>query len=212
MSDGHVGIFGASGHARVAADCAIASGLTVDAFYDDDEAIHGQTLPGSQGIQIMGGRELAVSSASDARLLIAIGGNQVRSDISDWFAEREVEFQTVVHPTAVIGSDVDIGAGTLIVAGAVINAGVSIGRHVIINTSATVDHDCEINDFVHISPGAHLAGNVKVGKGAHVAIGAIVIPGITIGAWSIVGAGAVVYRNVPAGVKVIGLPPRVLKK
>ena len=190
MSNGHVGIFGASGHARVAADCAIASGLIVAAFYDDDEAIHGQTRMGSPGIQIVGGREAAASSASDARLLIAIGENQVRSNISDWFTDRGVEFQTVVHPAAVIGSEVNIGAGTLIVAGVIVNTGASIGNHVIINTSASVDHDCQIGDFVHISPGAHLAGEVKAGEGAHIGMGGHCHPGshhrcvVSRGSWS----------------------------
>lgn len=83
MSTVQIGIVGASGHARVAADCALASGFTVTSFYDDDEVIHGQARLGSPGIPIVGGRELAVSAACDSKLLIAIGGNKVRSDISD---------------------------------------------------------------------------------------------------------------------------------
>ncbi len=212
MSNGHVGIFGASGHARVAADCAIASGLTVDAFYDDDDTVHGLTLLGSPGIAITGGRELAAGSGSERSLLIAIGDNRVRSEISEWFAERGIKFATVVHPAATVGMDVEIGTGTLIVAGAVVNTGASVGQHVIVNTSASIDHDCVVGDFAHISPGAHLAGNVKVGEGAHIGTGASVIPGITVGAWSVVGAGAVVMRDVPEGVTVVGMPPRVLRK
>ena len=212
MSSGHLRIFGAGGHARVAADCAIAAGLTVDAFYDDDESVYGRAIFGSSGLKVVGGRDLAASFASAASLLIAIGDNHVRREISNWFAERGAAFEIVVHPSAVTGSDVQMGAGTLVVAGAVVNTGASIGEHVIVNTSASIDHDCMISDFVHISPGAHLAGNVKVGEGAHIGIGASVIPGITVGAWSVVGAGAVVMRDVPSGVTVVGLPPRVLKK
>ena len=196
----------------MAADCAISSGLTVDAFYDDDATVHGKTLLGSSGVPIIGGRDLAISSASDVHLLIAIGGNRVRSDISRWFAERGLGFEAVIHTASVIGSDVEIGVGTLIVAGVVINAGASVGAHVIVNTSATIDHDCEIGDYVHISPGAHLAGDVNVGEGAHIATGASVVPGISIGAWSVVGAGAVVMRDVPEGVTVVASPPRVLKR
>ena len=212
MSRGRVGVFGSGGHARVVADCAIASGLTVEAFYDDDEAVHEQKLMGSPGISIVGGRELAAESGSDNGVLIAIGGNRVRSEIYSWFDERGVEFETVIHPSAVVGSNVEIGAGTVVVAGAVINTGTSIGRHVIVNTSASIDHDCTIRDFVHVSPGAHLAGNVTVGEGAHIATGASVIPGITIGAWSVVGAGAVVMRDVPEDVTLIATPPRVHKR
>lgn len=211
MSDGHIGVFGASGHARVLADCAIAAGLVVDAFYDDDAAVHGRELLGSIAIPVKGGRDMAVRSVSDGGMLIGIGENRIRSDISKWFAERGVGFARVIHPSAVVGLDVEIGDGTLVVAGAVINTGASIGEHVIVNTSAIIDHDCEIGDFVHISPGAHLAGNVKVGEGVHIGTGASIIPGATIGAWAVVGAGATVYRDVPEGVTVVGVPPRVLK-
>ena len=209
---GHIGIFGVGGHARVAADCAVAAGLTVDAFYDDDVAVHGETRFGTPGIPVRGGRDRAVRAGSDTGLLVAIGNNRVRSDIARWLAERGVEFETVIHPAAVVGSYVDIGKGSLLVAGAVVNTGARVGEHVIINTSASVDHDCQLADFVHISPGAHLAGEVKVGEGAHIGTGASVIPGITVGAWSVVGAGAVVMRDVPEGVTVVGMPPRVLKK
>lgn len=211
MSNGHIGIFGTGGHARVAADCAIAAGLMVDAFYDDDEAVHGQMRFGSPGIIIRGGRDDAVSLGSGSGLLVAIGDNHVRSDISRWLAERGVEFETVVHPATVIGSYVDIGAGSILVAGVVINTGARIGDHVIVNTSASIDHDCKIGDYVHISPGVHLAGDVKVGEGAHIGIGASVTPGITIGAWSVVGAGAVVYKEIPEGVTVVGLRQKIRK-
>ena len=43
-----------------------------------------------------------------------------------------------------------------------------------------------------------------------VRIGATVLPGVTLGPGCIVGAGAVVNRNVPALVKVAGVPARII--
>ncbi|MGL5776344.1 MAG: DapH/DapD/GlmU-related protein, partial [Aeromonas veronii] len=40
--------------------------------------------------------------------------------------------------------------------------------------------------------------------------GAILLPGVTIGREAIVGAGAVVTKDVPAGIRVVGNPARIL--
>ena len=46
-----------------------------------------------------------------------------------------------MHPTAVIGKDVNIEEGSCVMANAVVNAGARIGKHCIINTCAVVEHD-----------------------------------------------------------------------
>ncbi len=59
----------------------------------------------------------------------------------------------VMHPAAAVGSDVEIGEGTVVMAGCVTNSGARVGRNVIVNTGATIEHDCEIADAVDIGPG-----------------------------------------------------------
>ncbi len=44
----------------------------------------------------------------------------------------------VVHPAASVGRDVEIGEGTVVMAGCVINSGARVGRNVIVNTGATI--------------------------------------------------------------------------
>jgi acetyltransferase EpsM len=201
-------IFGAGGHGRVAADCAMASGLAVAAFLDDNVAAHGQVR---LGIRVVGGRSEAVDLLESHSALVAIGDNATRAGVAAWLKEHGGSFETVCHPAATVGRDVAIGAGSLVVAGAVVNTGTKIGLHVIVNTLASVDHDCTVSDFAHISPGAHLASGVTVGTGAHIGTGVSVIPGVKIGEWSVVGAGAAVVRDVPAGVVVAGVPARVIR-
>ena len=48
----------------------------------------------------------------------------------------------------------------------------------------------------------------KVGDNVSIRVGAIIVGGITVGDGAEVGAGAVVARDVPPGVKVVGLPAR----
>jgi sugar O-acyltransferase (sialic acid O-acetyltransferase NeuD family) len=113
---------------------------------------------------------------------------------------------TLVHPSASVGADVEIGSGSYIGALSALTTHVRLGQGVQVNVACTIAHDVDLKDFATLAPGVHLAGGVTVEEGATVFTGAVVVPGIRIGAGAIVGAGAVVTRDVPAGETVIGVP------
>src|SRR5699024_378697 len=106
--------------------------------------------------------------------------------------EAGFSITTLIHPSAIIATEVEIGIGTVIMAGVVVNSSTRIGNGVIINTSASVDHDNVIEDFVHLSPGVRIAGTVKVGKQSWLGIGSTIINNIVISEKTIIGAGAVI--------------------
>ncbi len=108
----------------------------------------------------------------------------------------DVQYQTVIHPTATISSNAAIGNGVFVGANAYIGPNVTIGDHCIINTHAVVEHDCKIGENVHISVNTTLCGQVHVGKDSFVGAGTVVIPKITIGSEVHVGAGTKVGQNV----------------
>jgi len=45
-----------------------------------------------------------------------------------------LEPASVIHPSALLGTDVEIGAGTLLAPGVIVNTGARIGEDVILNT------------------------------------------------------------------------------
>jgi acetyltransferase EpsM len=145
------------------------------------------------------------------RFIVAIGNNQVRSEIVKRIGLPKERFATLIHPSAIISPSVSIGEGTVVMPNCVINANTEIGKHVIINTGAIVEHDNYISDYAHISPNATLTGNISVGEGTHIGASATVIPGIKIGEWSIVGAGSTVIRDIPPFSKAVGSPTRLIK-
>lgn len=205
-------LIGASGHGKVLADVAVCDGrFRVCGFFDDSSAKSGLRIG---GIPILGTtRSLAAHlRGKRALVIVAIGSNRVRGQKADDAVRQGATLGTLVHPGAIVASDVRLGEGTVVMAGAVVNSGACVGRNVIINTGATVDHDCSLGDNVHISPGANLAGSVRVGHETHVGIGAVVIQDIQIGARCVIGAGAVVIRDVPAGATVVGNPAHPLKR
>ena len=118
---------------------------------------------------------------------IAIGDNAQRKAKFEAL-KSHFHFHNLIHPSAILGSGVEIGDGTIIMAGAVVQARARIGKHCIINTCASVDHDCIIGDYAHIAPGAHLCGHVEVGEGSLVGVGVGIAPMCKIPAWTLVKA------------------------
>jgi sugar O-acyltransferase (sialic acid O-acetyltransferase NeuD family) len=181
-------VYGAGGQGRVVIDT-LKNGLIdydVSTIVDDDELLHGREVSGAlvQGSQ----------SIQDERGFIAIGDNEARMRIASRYRGRLV---TLVHRTAFVARDIQLGEGAIMMASTVVNVGSRIGANVIINTGATVDHDCAIGDGVHVAPGCHLCGGVEVGEGTLLGVGTVVVPGIRIGRRAFVPAGHTITRDVP---------------
>ena len=200
--DRNVVIIGASGHGRVVADIASASGDKVLGFLDDNKKT--DELPGE--IPVLGCID-DYAKYKENSFVIAIGDATVRERIANRL--KNVNWYTAVHPSAIIsGSNVKISEGTVIMPGVIINAGAFIGRHCIVNSGAIVEHDNYIDDFAHISVGARLAGTVHVGKKAWIGIGATVINNVSICNDCTVGAGAVVVKDISFSGVYTGVPAK----
>ncbi len=138
----------------------------------------------------------------------SVGPPLVRRQVFERFKHAGFEFLRIVHPRAIVASDVQLGEGVQVHANAVLQPGVCVGDDSIVNFNTGVDHDCWIGTHVHLAPAVVFSGNVRVDDCSHVGTGAIVIQGITIGAGATVGAGAVVVKPVAAGDVVVGVPAR----
>ena len=197
-------IIGASGHGKVVADIAEKMNKwTKIAFLDDDESIKT-----SMGIHVIGKATDASKYTSDYEIFVGIGNNATREKIQSKLEAEGAKIPVLIHPQAIIGANVEIGAGTAVMAGAVINCCTRIGKGCIINTGATVDHDNLIEDYVHISPGAHTAGSVSIGGGTWLGVGSVVSNNISVTGRCKVGAGAVIIRDITEPGTYIGVPAK----
>ena len=198
-------IIGASGHGKVIADIVLESGDKLLGFLDDGKE-PGDTVLGFPVL----GRVADYARYSEAAFVIAIGSAAVRERIAktldgaDWY--------TAIHPRAQISRlNVEIGAGTVVMANAVVNPGARIGKHCILNTASVVEHDNRLDDYVHVSVGAKLAGTVSVGARTWIGIGAVVSNNVTVCADCMIGAGAVVVRAVKEPGTYVGVPVKKIK-
>ena len=195
-------IIGASGHGKVVADVAALLGYSDIAFLD-----------GNPFIKTCGGYPvIGLDSEADnieGDLFIAVGNSRIRQHLMDKHNHRH--FPVLIHPNAVVAHDVQIEAGSVIMAGVVINTSVKIGRGVIVNTASSIDHDCEIEDFSHIAVGAHLAGAVYVGAGTWIGAGSVISNNVNICEACTIGAGAVVIKDIKIPGTYVGVPAKMIK-
>ena len=142
----------------------------------------------------------------DTDIIVGIGNAIVRKRMQGLCKDKNIV--SLIHPNAVIAEDVEIGLGTVVMAGAVINSGARIGNGCIINTCASVDHDSVIEDFGHISVGAHVAGTCFIGQNTWVGIGAVISNNLEICNDCTIGAGAVVVHSINSPGIYIGIPAK----
>lgn len=201
-------ILGASGHGKVVADAAEASGWQEVVFFDDAWPGLEQNGPWL----VKGDTNALIDSLGEYDgVVVAIGNNAIRANKQVHLVNAGASVVTVIHPDATVSRHAQIGSGSVVFAQAVVNACATVGDGVIVNTSSVVEHDCVVGDFSHISPDAVLAGGVRLQEQCWVGAGASVKQLLEVGKAAVVGMGAVVIKDVSAGSVVAGSPARVLK-
>lgn len=188
-------IIGASGHAKAIIDL-FEDKNAIKSIFDDDIQI--KKLLDFEVVS-----PVPVLLPDDAPYIIAIGNNKIRKNLAETILSKS-DFLNVVHSSAILSKNLNLGYGNVVMELAIIKVGSTIGNHVILNTRTSVDHDCIIEDFVHLAPGVSLCGGVSVGEGTLVGAGSVVLPNIKIGKWCTIGAGSVVHQSISNGQTWIG--------
>lgn len=201
-------IIGASGHGKVVADIALQMNQWQSiAFLDDDEEIKS-----SMGIEVLGTSDSVFKYIDEYEIIVGIGNNSTRQKVHEMLETVGTSIPVIIHPKAIVGEQVQIENGTVVMGGAIVNCCTKIGKGCIINTGSTIDHDNYIEDFVHISPGVHLAGTVRVGQGSWLGIGSVVNNNVNISSGCKIGAGSVVVKDITEPGVYVGTPAKKLEK
>lgn len=185
--------------------CAYAQdlGVTVKGFLDQDPDVLGEF----RGYPpILSSVEEYVVSADDV-FIVALGDPKYRRQYANMIREKGGRFISIIHPTAYVGKNVNIGEGCIVCPGAIITNDSTLGEHVIVNVNVSINHDNCIGNFATISPGCSLAGRVSIGDGVFIGVGASIIPDVVIGEQVIIAAGAVVTKSFEQGL-IMGVPAK----
>jgi sugar O-acyltransferase (sialic acid O-acetyltransferase NeuD family) len=144
-------------------------------------------------------------------MLIAAIGSTKRKRIIEKLERECFEFDTVVHPNAIVSKRAKIGEGSIITAGTIITCQIEIGRHVLLNMGTHVAHDAKIGDYTTLSPGTEVMGRVSIGRQVFVGANATIIEKVKVADGAIIAAGAVVTQDVPENALAAGVPATVKK-
>lgn len=177
---------------------------TIKGFIDDNL----EALAGLRTKLPVLGRVQDYQPESDEVFICAMGTPAFKRSCSELISARGGQFTRLIHRTAVLGHEVEMGDGVILCPYAIVSGYNRLGRGVAVNLHSSVDHDASVGDWTQINCHCDLMGAVSVGQevffGSHVAV----TPGVTIGDRAFLGAGTVVLRDVEAGAKIAGVPGR----
>ncbi|MBQ5531048.1 MAG: acetyltransferase [Kiritimatiellae bacterium] len=143
---------------------------------------------------------------ADDVFVVALGNVDARRKCAESLAARGARFMPVVHESARIGPNVEIGEGSFIAPGVSITADVSLGRHVCVFHNSSIGHDTRFGDYCHIYAQCSIGGNVTAGERVAIYPGSVVTPRRKLGDGAVVGALSAVFTDVPPGGRVLGNP------
>ena len=179
-------------------------------FLDSDPKHAGSEVG---GVPVLGGDDWCLSDKDGSvHYVCAIGNPKVRSRVVEKLSGTSGKFATIVHPEVRVPESVEIGVGTVVMAGTQFTTDAKIGSHVVVYLNCSITHDVSIGDFCMIAPGCNLSGACCLAMGVELGTGVSVLPLRRIGAWAIIGAGSVVIDDIPANSTAVGVPCRVIKQ
>jgi sugar O-acyltransferase (sialic acid O-acetyltransferase NeuD family) len=146
----------------------------------------------------------------DSYLVCAIANPTIKKELTTKLLAKGAKFFTLIHTSVVIGTNVEIGVGSVICPMTVLSTDLVVGDFVTINSACTVGHDSEIANYSTLSGHCDVTGGVKLREGAFLGSHAVIIPRVTVGEYAVVGAGSVVIRKVAPGITVFGVPAKRL--
>lgn len=144
----------------------------------------------------------------DSLLVCAIADVNIRRKLADQLAIAGRELHTVVHPDAIIGPRVRLGAGCVVCQRVTLTCDIEIGSGVILNIGSSVGHNAQIGDFCTLSGHCDVTGYARLGTGVFMGSHASILPGVQVGEGVRVGAGCIVAKNLPPHSVWGQMPPR----
>jgi sugar O-acyltransferase (sialic acid O-acetyltransferase NeuD family) len=168
------------------------------------------------GYRVIGRQDNLIPIINQFRIdagLITIGDNWSRFKVYSSIIEQvpSFEFINAIHPSVIIGKNVELGFGIVMMAGVIVNPLSKIGNFTFFATGCQVEHDCIIEDYASVSAGSVMGGYVTIGKYSAITLGVTILDRLKIGENSVIGSGSLVLKDVPDNVLAYGNPINKLR-
>lgn len=179
-------------------------------FIDDDPLVGSGLRSRGIDLPVQTARE-AASGGGSVGFVMAIADPGVKERLYEMAVDLGLTPCGLVHDSVVLGHDVILGEGCVVLPGVVATANVRVGRGVLVNQLTRLGHDVSVGSFSTLLGSNIINGDVRVGNRVLVGSGAVVHQGLDIGDDAVLGMGSVVFRDVPSGASVLGNPARQMR-
>jgi sugar O-acyltransferase (sialic acid O-acetyltransferase NeuD family) len=208
----NIAIYGAGGFGKEVLTLLkdlISSGVTWNfiGYFDDRDC------SGKLGSLYLGDYHSINNWKEPLALVFAMGWSHIRKKALAQIQNPMINYPYLISPKCIIGDHerIQIGQGSILMAGANLTTDIEVGEFVVININATIGHDSKLGNFTSIMPSVNISGGVLIEEEVFIGSGTTVLQSISIGSKSIIGAGAVLTKNLASGVTAVGVPARIIK-
>lgn len=167
-----------------------------------------------QDVKVIG-RTKEAKLYHDVKFVFAIGSlgtQKIRDKILQSTGLNADQFETLIHPTAIINKSSKIGHGCIIHPRIVLGNDITIGNFVVIAVGSTVGPYVVVEDYAMITSHVLVLTGARIGYSSFIGSMTCVIEGAEVGSYARVGVASVVSKNIPAEILAIGNPVRFLGK
>lgn len=158
---------------------------------------------------ILGTIEKYTIEESDV-FICAIGDVYKRQKTVEEILEKGGVFINIIHKSAIIGENVQLGIGVFISYEVIISNDTTIEDYVLINSRAIIGHDCRIGQYSIVGVNSFIAGSVTIQEEVTIQPKASIKQGLTVEDGAHIGIGSIVIRDVKADTTVFGNPAKII--
>lgn len=204
-------VVGTGGHAKeIDFLCSRNPNLEIVGYYTDDDSLRGEKFLGKE---IIGSTDDLLVKRDSTNAIIAIADPLKKKQIVQKLKQNSnIFFPTIIDSTALIGIDINMSEGNVILANVTMTHSITLGSFNMINIGSSIGHDDKIGDFNSIFPHVSISGNVTIGNFNSIGVGTKIIQGLDLGDANIIGAGSVVIRCISNRSKQIGVPAKEIER
>lgn len=148
----------------------------------------------------------------DLELSIAIGEPSIRERLYNKAKNVGLKLATLIHPGVYIDESCKIGEGVTICEGVTITSCVVLESNVYIHPHVVIGHDIHIGQHSIIGASVVIGGANEIGERVFIGFIAGTLQGLKIGNDVQISAGSIVFRDIEAGMIVMGNPARVIRR
>ena len=205
-------IIGARGFGREIYNLALESigygtEFTIKGFLDDKKEV----LDGYDGYPSIISSVENYAVQSDDVFICALGDVIYKKHYVDILQAKKAHFINLIHRSATIGKNTNMGIGCIICRNVNISCDVTIAYFVTFQPFVTIGHDAIIGSFCHLNTYSFMGGFSQLENMVTLHTGAILLPHVKVEEGAVVGASSVAVRKVKSGTTVYGNPATLLK-